>query len=363
MRAFSFILLALSLSFYFVVKQIQAAKRYHNNEGSDALPSAFWHPERKVFPTMSSKVNPPKVVWLLSYPNSGTSYTLTLVEKSSNFSIATNYGHEVTHKSMTSEPVDPKYTEGPFWEGLSGILKHTIRELPDHYVLTKTHCGGRCLKCGADEYVVDDVATFLQACARTTIIQEGKRVESSYSPQSRVKKLVHLIRDPLHNVVARFHLDRRHQVEKNASVAEWLPYNATGFARWCEYFDTTYAESERRKFGKKFYKNYLLPVPCHAELYKYVQWHNRAIEVIDTLHAPVLRIFYEDYHYNFNATATNIFNFLELPVRRPMREFRDLPNYHDHYTALQRQAARKLAKHLASKETWQLIRHYFDKST
>lgn len=40
----------------------------------------------------------PAVVWLASYPNSGTSFTMTLVERASDLSMASNYGVEVTYK-------------------------------------------------------------------------------------------------------------------------------------------------------------------------------------------------------------------------------------------------------------------------
>ena len=44
----------------------------------------------------------PKIAWLMSFPNSGTSYTMTLVGRASNRSFATNYASEVTPKDAIS---------------------------------------------------------------------------------------------------------------------------------------------------------------------------------------------------------------------------------------------------------------------
>eukprot|EP00751_Fragilariopsis_kerguelensis_P038818 CAMPEP_0171021160 /NCGR_PEP_ID=MMETSP0736-20130129/30439_1 /TAXON_ID=186038 /ORGANISM="Fragilariopsis kerguelensis, Strain L26-C5" /LENGTH=384 /DNA_ID=CAMNT_0011459287 /DNA_START=202 /DNA_END=1353 /DNA_ORIENTATION=+ len=95
----------------------------------------------------------PHIVWLASFPNSGTSYTMTMVARSSNKSYATNYGNEVTPPELpNSLSIYPRRPEGPFWPGLSGIM-NTPRPLPDKYVITKTHCGSRCVNCGPDEYI------------------------------------------------------------------------------------------------------------------------------------------------------------------------------------------------------------------
>jgi hypothetical protein len=88
----------------------------------------------------------PAIAWLMSYPNSGTSYTMTMVERASNRSTATNYGVEVTHSSDASLPIDPDHPEGPYWHGLSGKLG-TPRDLPDSYILTKVSERSLCCCC------------------------------------------------------------------------------------------------------------------------------------------------------------------------------------------------------------------------
>lgn len=305
----------------------------------------------------------PKVVWLASYPNSGTSYTITLVERASNLSTASNYGVEVTYKREDSLPIYQNHPEGPFWEGTSGEMG-TIRELPTTSVLTKTHCGGRCVKCGADEYVIDKV-NFLAACQRTTHRLKGKSLESLL-PASTVAGMVHLIRNPYHNTVARFHLERRNMVEKKSDVAAKYPSNSTGFARWCDHLDSKYSASDKRVLPASVLE-LMKDVPCRAEFFKWTQWHNLALESSRQLGfpearpVPVLTVLYEDYADNFNRTFEGIMNFLELPIAaKQLRTFRDLPTYADHFTAKQRQAVKALIQHVASEETWALIEHYFE---
>jgi hypothetical protein len=107
-------------------------------------------------------------------------------------------------------------------------------------------------------------------------------------------------------------------------------------------------------------------VPCHAEFYKYAQWHNWLLEIIPFLgrpgHRPVptLTVFYEHYRYAVNETASQLFQFLELPVVSGFEKFRDRPNYADHYDTVQRQNAAKLVKYVSSEATWRLIQHYFE---
>lgn len=83
----------------------------------------------------------PKIAWLMSYPNSGTSFTMTCVEHTTNLSTATNYGDEVTAKGDYSLSIYPRHQEGPFWEGMSGKLG-VIRPLPERYVLVKSKFAG-----------------------------------------------------------------------------------------------------------------------------------------------------------------------------------------------------------------------------
>lgn len=79
----------------------------------------------------------PKMVWLMSYPNSGTSYTMRLVARLSQRAIASNYGREMTNPPTPNTPLYPGQWNGPFYR------PQPKRPLPEDYILVKTHCGGK----------------------------------------------------------------------------------------------------------------------------------------------------------------------------------------------------------------------------
>jgi hypothetical protein len=322
----------------------------------------------------SEKLDKPAIVWLMSYPNSGTSYTMTMVERASNRSTATNYGIEVTDKESeaSSIPVHKNHPEGPYWEGLSGKLG-TPRPLPESFVLTKTHCAGRCVHCGPDEYVVD-TAAFLEGCTRTsarTRKHRGfqiRRVEAAHAV-NLVVKMVHLIRNPMHNVVARFHLERRHLIRADPKKAERLSNDAKGFSTWCRELDEEHAATEPDFFTPEQLAIYR-QAPCRAEFYKYTQWHNRVHDITPLVgpksesgsesSPPVLIIHYEDYAENLQKTADQVLQFLELPLVAPIRPFRELPDYSDHFSADDLKAVQALVQNVASAHTYKLVQRYFE---
>jgi hypothetical protein len=326
----------------------------------------------------------PKIAWLASYPNSGTSYTMTLVERASNLSTATNYGLEVTYGHEDSIPIYPQHEEGPFWEGSSDHavkLGRIARFLPDQFIMTKTHCGGRCIKCPASQYVVNTTRQFMYGCQKTSYRKGGEVIFcETGTPMSTVARLIHLIRNPYHNIVARFHLERKNMISKNDAYEMLFPHNATGFRNWCHYLDTTYDYEDKEILPSTTYtKYYQNPnVPCRAEFYKWTQWHNYVAKSSTMLgfpsdrtetssddtttkrSIPVHVVWYEDYSDNFNATFPRIMDFLQLPIAtEQIQTFRSLPTYADHYSTEQKKAIRSFVHHVASPQTWKLIQHYF----
>jgi hypothetical protein len=148
-----------------------------------------------------------KIAWLMSFPNSGTSYTSKLIRHISQTSTGSNYGTENLGPRGDSIPVFPDQPEGPFWVDPT---MHLEFDDPTEYVLTKTHCGGRCERCPPRKYV-ETTYSFRHRClaGKWVAHDNGKNtvVYGSYPPD-RVTKAIHLIRDPFDNVVSRFHLER-----------------------------------------------------------------------------------------------------------------------------------------------------------
>ena len=103
------------------------------------------------------------------------------------------------------------------------------------YLLTKTHCGGRCDQCPPNKYI-ENQHTFSRCCFDGDHIAKGDnnvpiRVMGSYS-QDLLARAVHIIRDPLDNIVSRFHLTYKHFVEEESYRAtDTLPQIQRGIPR------------------------------------------------------------------------------------------------------------------------------------
>ena len=91
------------------------------------------------------------VVWLMSFPNSGTSYTVDAVRELTGTTTGTNYGLEGVVKDQKSTPAFPDMGDaenGPFLHIIPGREINTPKLL-----LTKTHCSGYCSSCMKPEMV------------------------------------------------------------------------------------------------------------------------------------------------------------------------------------------------------------------
>jgi hypothetical protein len=352
-------------------------------------------------------------VWLATFPNSGTTYTMTMVMRASDKAVATHYAAESKPLNGTAISVYPdRPYEGPFWDGpgpgtdngdtggLAGLrlppsgrgatdrrpqaydgsatAVSRFRDLPERFVLTKTHCGGRCVHCPPSEYLVN-ASDFVRQCLRTHgQRRDGQPFESSIDANG-VAKVVHLVRNPYHNVVARFHLDRSNVLLRRPDLAEVLPNDATGFARWCRVLDTRY--ESRWRWDDAETQRLMDQVACRGQFYRYALWHEHALALPSNIAArqsqsrrrrhptstastastlPVLILHYEDYQDRHNETASRLLSFLELEMVAPSLEpFRPLPSYEGYYLPDQVEAIRDLLRHLASDELWEILRRYF----
>jgi hypothetical protein len=144
--------------------------------------------EEKDVPNVSTKdrsivSNPAetRIVLLMSFPNSGTSYTLLNMMAVTNISAATNYEQEVDYG--LSVPVRPDFTASPFWLMPTGPRPRLV--------LTKTHCNPS-----------SDFLNFQDGCRQVRPTNGGKSAYSLY-PFDVVAKAIHIVRNPFDNIVAR----------------------------------------------------------------------------------------------------------------------------------------------------------------
>jgi hypothetical protein len=253
--------------------------------------------------------------------------------------------------------------------------------------------------------------SFLGDCAKGMAVDKmGNLVETSYPPE-RVYRVIHLIRNPFHNAIARFHLERKHHGDANTtSDQEWLqthPDNHEGISRFCseqnelrrddetKFFESTFFRGDNdgsstqtatttfaRRNGdthtptesglpKDFekWKQLVARVPCRGDFFRYVQWHNLLHQSLDYLpyKLPVLTLYYEGFEApTYMATATSILDFLELKAipgddrgNIKWNQFHSRGDYDEFFTDDQKQAIKDFLQTLSSFRVWGEIKHYF----
>ena len=149
---------------------------------------------------------------------------------------------------------------------------------------------------------------------------------------------------------------------KHDDYLQLFQSNKEGFRKWCQFLHTTgYKDSFESDLLDDKTKELFAVVPCASDFYRYVQWHNLAIEVAEErLGLPVHTIFYEDYNYKYNETVDNLLHFLELEAVSTPPPFIKGKEYQDYFTPEEQYQVGLLARHLATNKTWALLKHYFD---
>jgi len=300
--------------------------------------------------TIEIKESVPYIAWLMSFPNSGTSYTLRTVRHVSNMTTATNYGDEYMDETTNSSFMWDNMTNGPF-------RAYPNLPLPAEFILTKTHCASRCVHCGPDGYL-ETPLSFQRGCLRSNRMLNNTETELFYS-RSHVRRAVHLMRHPLDNVVARFHLSRRR------GRSSHLPNNETGFQEWCRNLDTSYTWMEQHtRWIDPNLRHMWREIPCHAEFFRWVQWHNLAHITGIEMGFEMMILKYEDYHHDWEGTVQELCMFLRLPVLNPLGAWQqEIPflmrSYHSYFTRKQKHQIRKMMLQFASVPVWKLIQRYF----
>ena len=274
-------------------------------------------------------------------------------EKMSNLTTASNYAGELD----TNVPVRPEWKDGPF------VHKPADYDVPSSYILTKTHCAGYCDDCPPRGFI-STVSSFERGCRTGEKLGENgeQRVKAVYSSDIP-KKAVHLIRNPFDNLIARLHLavKRRKKLGWTEEQLASFTHSRDGYLAWCEYLDNRIGERiQRTSLINSTAKELFRALPCYADWYRYVQWHNLAIETTDRLHLPVHYLYYENYTSSYDDTVDSLFGFLELRKAKKPLPFIPGKTYLHFFSDDEARAAARLVEHMASPACWKLIGHYFD---
>ena len=330
--------------------------------------------------------NQPKITYLLTFPMSGTTYTILLVSRTTNTTVATNYAvnaytdkdgnhvpvypppaAEAEAATVASKEVDGDVLGSPFWYSTYGYSTK-----PTHNVLTLSHCAGHCMHpCTPDNYIQTE-ASFEEACR--TIIDHGAdgNYFTSVTPKADISKVIHLIRDPFSNIVSRFHayLHEEGAKAKHELLSNIHPNSPEGFKAWCHEIDNdaNLMELEQKSsFIPLEIKEFMEQggIPCHSEFYKYVSWHNHVEEMAWNEDYPILEVYYEDYttKEQEQQQAIKMAEFLEEPIvdiNHVLPTFLVVRYYRDYYTEEERMRAERFIKALALRKTWGLLERYFE---
>ena len=106
-------------------------------------------------------------------------------------------------------------------------------------------------------------------------------------------------------------------------------------------------------------------VPCHMDIFRYVQWHNLANIVLrDFMDAksgtrPLYTMHYEDYGTDFTTKKKELLKFCGLKQLAEPAEFKKSDGYVDYFTKKEQKAVVKAIRLLATHDTWQQLERYF----
>jgi hypothetical protein len=277
----------------------QNRKRSSSNSNSDNYDS-------------TTNINAPRgIVWLTSFPNSGTTYTLSIVQSMTQTSTATNYGGNERDTKCNSIPVLPHtntrtneygnasfyHENGPYYRNPERVwypsrnIDETqqlqtaeIFQYRTAHILTKTHC---------EQHVTGTLTQFMTSCATGTRYYNYSSITTTYSYASPyLTGIVYLIRNPYDNIVARMNYQRNqwlyhsHNDSVNIQRANFFPpHNRTGFYWWCQYKDIKQRSIRDTVLQFEQQQHYNLStllqrVPCAMEFYLYFRWHNKMNDMI-----------------------------------------------------------------------------------
>ena len=299
-------------------------------------------------PQQSSNNSNLQIAWLMSFPNSGTSYTAQMIRDMSRTKTGSNYAVENLGGDGRSVPVFAHQPSGPFYVD---PLQHRAYRDPTEFVLTKTHCGGSCERCAPTLYT-ETTFSFRHRCLRSKWVQ---KMDSNGTTQTttvvhhgsyaadRVTKAVHLIRDPFDNVVSRFHLEQeRHPGQSNGGVPA-VPNDDNNprerFRAFCETLNQKHAREERQAvwLAKNAELDELTAdIPCRADFFRYVEWHNMAFVTTRDMELETYILHYDWYATRFEETVDELLDFLHLEKRGKVVPFQQGKVYDDYFTADER---------------------------
>jgi len=300
-----------------------------------------------------------RVNLFMSFPNSGSRFGLTALEVATDRTAASFYGREFVDTNGISLKRDKSvlaYEELPTGPFLTSNL--TLQS--GGKLLTRTYCGGHCFShCTCEEYDVS-LEEFGAECA----LAEDADNTRDYLDESIISSSVVMMRNPLDNIVSRFHYEHRLQSGDgfNPHFVRWekdYPKDHYGFREWCEYVDEVNQFTEKVCFSDDLTLLQLMDhVPCHSEFYKYVHWYNNAFALLGEIDSETKNAYYEDFFLRPGDQTQDVADFLELSSSGSSPFDFQVRDYTYYYSLEDRTKIINLILYLASDETKAHLRRY-----
>jgi hypothetical protein len=299
----------------------------------------------------------------------GTSYTITNLERVTGYTSGTNYATDI----IPNVPVRPEYPHGPFLHD-----PEQSNNVPE-YVVSKTHCEGYCMDCGPADYYNMTLDRFEKGCRTCHVHGRGGGGDSDGASSSRksfvtydtpVDRAIHLIRSPYDNLVGRMHLAIKNRMRRGETTG--FNHSKEGYDEWCSYLDARHANKEAywTRNDRDSSSDLLSPppldpaLPCRAEWYRYVQWHNLAWEVTSRRFnsTDVFYLYYDDYSSRYEETLSSLLKFVRLERAKNVEPlpFDSYKTYNDYFSPTVREQAKRYVEFHSHPEAWKLLSRYFD---
>ena len=283
-----------------ITTSANSTTNHDNDNPTTATKGAFTPYNNQVFSSQSpnddsrtnSQDRPRGMVWLTSFPNSGTTYTISIVQHMTRTSTATNYGgnerdtknnslsvfYMDNHTTTTTTTYDGPYFRSP--EQLGIFPYHNAR------IITKTHCAQRLpsFRPSSPATAANGLSfvavlhQFIQSCATGSKYDNYTSVPTTYydspygndsgvnldparnesnnnntqplplplppppPPPKHLTGIIHLIRNPFTNILGRMNYQRNQWLRSSDPVDHqrakfFPPHNRTGLYWWCQYKD------------------------------------------------------------------------------------------------------------------------------
>lgn len=300
----------------------------------------------------------------MSYPTSGGAHLLNLIGDITKKTTGTNYGNVL--KDRNGALIKNTYASLPIWSYRpNGPFKIADSdELPANYIPISTHCGATCLDCHPQYYLLPKYVFAVHCVTGTkfTPFNMGVTKHLKYNPDL-VKKAIQLVRPPLNNVVGRFmKLYKEKQAMEDEVWLDEFPASKDGFHRWCGMQNEKF-ESEESMIWHSDVFEAAQGVPCRAEFYRYILWHNNAYETREIMGMPMKLVHTIDLQENYEATMTDILDFYQMTPVKNVTDYdgsdMNLEGYSSFYTLDMRKKIACFMRYVASPATRHRLGRYF----